>query len=181
MKIQDGQGSGVLAAVDLEGRIRTNAVTQPFDFHINEESGKVWSLPFENINPTGADDYIFYIKNTGDKDIKIADVRVMADTAATQLELQWVSGTVSGGAAITAVSRNGGSAATPSATIESGSDLTGLTSGGTIFFIQCPTVNKEEHLSTSSNIIIPKGKAIALQVETATANITGVISIVESE
>lgn len=181
MKIQNGQGTGSLAKVDVEGRLSTISVNQAFDYHINEESGKVWSIPFEGLNPAGADDYVVYIKNTGDNDLRITDVRVMCDTAASQLEIHEVSGTASGGAAITPVSRNLGSAATPSATIESGTDITGLTNEGIIFFVNCPVVDTLYHIRTSSNIIIPKGKAIGLLVETATANVTGVISLVESE
>jgi hypothetical protein len=154
---------------------------QEFDEHINQESGKVWSVPFEGLNPAGADDYVVYIKNTGDKVIHISDVRIMADTAATQVEIHAVTGTASGGTDVSAVSRTVESAATPTATIQTGTDITGLTTAGTIFFLQCAVVNTEYHLRTSSKIRIPKGKAVALLVETATANVTGVISIVEEE
>jgi len=180
MQIHDGS-TGNTASVDSENRIRTLAVTQVLDAHINQVAGKVWSIPFEGLNPAGADDYVVYIKNTGDAVLHITDIRVMADTAATQLEVHAVSGTASGGTAISPVSRTIGSAATATATIESGTDITGLTNDGIVFFIQCDTVNKEYHLSTSSAIRIPKGKAVALLCETATANLTGVISIVEEE
>jgi len=180
MKIQDGQGTGNYAGVDNEGRVKVLAVTVPNDFHTNEENGKVWSIPFEGLNPAGADDYVVYIKNNGDVDLLISDMRLMADTAATQIEINVVSGTASGGAAITPVSRTVGSSAIPTATIESGTDITGLTSGGTLFFMQLAVVNTDYHLRTSSNIRIPKGKAIGVLVETATANITGVISLIEA-
>lgn len=177
----DGDGGVNNAQVDSEKRLYTLSTTQRVDESINKESGSVWSIPFEGLNPAGADDYVVYIKNTGDKVVHISDIRVMADTAATQIAVQSVTGVAVGGTNITPISRTVGSSATPSATIEVGSDITGLTSAGTLFFIQCPTVNKEEHLSTSSRIRIPKGRAVALLVETATANITGVISLIEEE
>ena len=105
----------------------------------------------------------------------------MADTAATQIEVNHVSGTAAGGTDVTPVPRNLGSAQVPTATIQTGTDITGLTSEGTIFFIQCDSTGVERHLSTSSNIIITKGKALGILVETATANVTGVVSIVEGE
>jgi archaellum component FlaG (FlaF/FlaG flagellin family) len=179
--IEDGEGSGRVAGVDAERRLRTLATSEDFDAHINKESNKVWSIPFEGLNPDGADDYVVYIKNTGDKVLHVSDIRVMADTAATQLEVHAVSGTASGGTAITAVPKTIGAAATPSATIESGTDITGLTNDGILYFIQCAVVNTEYQLDISSRIRIPKGKALALLVETATANITGVITIVEEE
>ena len=167
--------------IDSEHRALTFATSESIDAHLNRVKQTVWSIPFEGLNPAGADDYVLYIKNTGDKVIHISDIRLMADTTATQVEVQVVSGVAIGGSAIAPVARTIGSAELPSATIESGTDITGLTSEGTVFFIQCDTVNKEYHLSTSSRIRIPKSKAVAILVETATANITGVISIVEEE
>ena len=32
------------------------------DHEVNEESGNVWSIPFEAIDPTAADDNFIYIK-----------------------------------------------------------------------------------------------------------------------
>ena len=181
LQIEDGHGSGKTLKIDSEGRATVLAVTQPEDLHINQENGKIWSIPFDGLNPAGAGDFVVYIKNTGNKTLKISDIRVTADTTATQLEVHHVSGTVAGGSAITPVTRNLGSANEPSGIIESGTDLTGLTSQGILFFIQCVTVGKEEHLHTTSNLLLTKGTAIALLVETATANLTGVISLIEAE
>jgi len=178
--INDGKTQNA-ATVDDDFRLATFSVGEPVDAHINRENEKVWSIPFEGLNPTGADDYVIYIKNTGDKVIHISDIRVMADTAVTQVELHSVSGTASGGSDVSPVPRTVGSTQIPTATIQSGADITGLTNDGIQFFIQCDTVNKEYHLSTSSRIRIPKGKAVALLVETATANITGVVSLIEEE
>lgn len=181
-EIDDGTSSGGFSAkVDSKNRLFVKAVQITEDQHINESNNKAWSIPFEGLNPAAADDYVIYIKNTGDKTVHISDIRVMADTAATQLEIHAVSGTAIAGSPISLVPKTVGAAALPSAIIESGTDITGLTSDGIVYFIQCPTVGKEEHLRTSSKIRIPKGKAIALLVETGTANLTGIISLVEEE
>ena len=122
----------------------------------------------------------FIIKNTGDKPIGIADLRVSA-SAATRLQLNVVSGTAANGSAITLVPRNLSSTETPTAIIESGTDITGLTSEGTQYFIECPVANTESHLLSVSNIIITKGTSVGLLVESGAANITGTFSITELE
>ncbi len=175
----EGGANSTKVNVNKENQLDVLAVTHDQDFHINLSNGKNWSIPFEGLNPTGADDYVVYIKNTGDAVIHITDIRVMCDTAVSQLELHAVSGDASGGTAISPVSKTIGSAALPTATIESGSNITGLTNDGVVYFIQCAVVNTEYHLKTSATIRIPKGKAVGLLVETATANVTGVISISE--
>lgn len=182
LQIEDGSnGTRQGAGVNSDGHLEVSAITQTEGQFINTKNEKVWSIPFEGLNPAGADDYVVYIKNTGNKVMHISDIRIMADTAATQIEINSVTGTAAGGSAITPVPRTVGSAQTPTATIESGTDITGLTSTGTIFFIQCDTVNREYHLRTSSKIRLPKGQAIGVLVETATANVTGVISIIEEQ
>lgn len=180
-QIDDGTGTGNRAKVTSAYRLLTSTVTKTEDHDINESTGKVWSLPFDGLNPTASGDYVFYLKNTGDSVLEISDIRVMADTSPTQLEVNVVSGTAAGGTDITPISRTVGSSVIPTATIQKGSDITGLTSAGTIFFIQCPTVDQQEKLSTSSKIRIPKGKAIGLLVETGEANITGVVSLIEEQ
>jgi len=180
MRIDDGMGTGKQAQVNNGNRLYTSAVTKTEDHDINEKSGKVWSIPFNALNPAGANDYVVYIKNTGDKAIEFSDIRVAA-SAATQLQLQAVSGTASGGTDITPVSRTVQGAAIPSAIIQSGTDITGLSDEGVIFFINCPVADTQYHLSTSSKIHIPKGKTIALLVENGSANVTGVISIYEDQ
>ena len=173
-------GTGVNGSVKVSGnRLWTNAVTETKDQDINEQTGKVWSLPFEGLNPAGADDYVFYLKNTGDNPLEVSDFRLSADTATTQIEIHAVSGTATSGSTLTPVSRTVGSSAVPTATIETGTDITGLTNDGILFFMQLSTVGVQYRLTTSSKIIIPKGKAIAVLMETATANLTGVISVYE--
>lgn len=180
LRLEDGKGGGFQAEIDSKNRLATTAVTEAVDAYINKISGKQWSIPFEDLNPDGNDDYVVYIKNDGDKVLHITDIRISA-TAATQVELHAVSGTAAGGTNITLVPKTVGSSATAEATIQSGTDITGLTNDGIIFFIQCAVANTEYHLRTSSKIRIPRGQAVALLVETGTANVTGVISIVEEE
>lgn len=176
--IDDGTGTNGSARVDKE-RLFVDSVIKTKDQDINERTGKSWVIPFEGLNPAGADDYVVYIKNTGDNNLVASSVRLSCDTAASQIEFQAVSGTAAGGSDITPVSKTVGSSASPSATIQSGTDITGLSNDGVLDFIQCAVVNTQYSIESGSKIIIPKGKAVALLVETATANLTGVISIYE--
>ena len=90
MRIEDGKGYGYQARVDDENRLRTFAVIEPEDKHINRE-GKTWSV-LSNTTAVGAGDYIFYFENTGTEEIALTDVRAIAG-AATTLYIDVVDGT----------------------------------------------------------------------------------------
>lgn len=164
MKTEDGKGRGYLAEVDAENRLSTFSVTEPEDKHINRE-GKCWSV-LQSTTPVGANDYIFYFKNTGTETIAITDIRCSAASACT-LYIEVVSGTptFAAGADLTPVARNLGSSKTITGTIKEDTNTTGLTAEGTIFFIECPVANTLYHLSTSSNILVPQGQAIAMYTD----------------
>ena len=133
VQLNDGTGGGFSAKVSSLNRLSTQSVVQPQDRAVNERVGKVWSLPFEGVDPTGADDYFFYLKNSGNANIRLTDIR-LCSTVAGIAKLKVVTGTASGGTTITPVGRNLGITAILDATVESGADITGLTDGGTLFF-----------------------------------------------
>ena len=181
LQIEDGLGRGFLVGVDSENRIHTTAVTQSIDEHVNQETGKVWSIPFGPLDPTDVNDYVVYIKNTGDKTISITDIRVSATGAASVMSLTGVTGTAVSGSTITPVSRTVGSSATMTAIVEGGVNITGITTSGTLFLIDIPVVATLYHLRTTSKVRIPKGQAVGLSVSVATSIVTGIVSIVEEE
>jgi hypothetical protein len=167
--------------VTSDNRGKVSSVSEPLDTHINHYDGKVWSVSFFDVNPVGANDYFFYFKNTGTAEIAITDFRMSATTTASRIYINSVSGTptFTAGTDLTPVSRNIGKPATMSATIKSDTDTTGLTNDGTLFHMELDTVNKLFHLSTSSKLIIPQGKAIAIQWVEATGEVSGVVSFIE--
>ena len=169
MIINDGTGTGQRAKVDHRNRLSTVAVTESYDREINRLDGKVWSVT-SNTTPVGANDFIFYFKNTGDESITVTDIRASA-AGASKLYIQAVSGTPSfaAGADLTPVNRNLGKVETITATIKEDTNTTGLSDDGTIFILPCPTANTLYHISTSSGIIIPKGQAIAAYTSGTTA------------
>jgi len=168
MKIEDGTGKGYKARVDDENRLRAFAVTEPEDKHINRE-GKCWSVT-QSTTPVGANDYVFYFKNTGTETIAITDVRAFC-AGASILYIVVADGTPSytASADLTPVARNLGSSKTITATIKEDTNITGITNGGALFSIPCPVANTEYHLRTSSNIIVPQGQAVAMYTTGTTA------------
>lgn len=169
---------GFAADVDNENRLQTFSHSQHEDKHLNVEE-RAWSLRFTN-TPTGAGDNFFYLKNDGLKDIFVTDIRI-SSSVVTKILYNHVSGTAVGGTDVVPSNRNLGSSKLPTATIEQGVDITGLTDIGVIFFEECSVVDTLFHLKTTSNIIIPQGQAIALQRVAATGLIDCIVSINESE
>lgn len=180
--IIDGTGTSQAAQVDSKSRIATRATTFPEDRFQNDE-GNVFSVEF-SVTPTGANDYFFYLENTGEKTLALTDIRI-SSTVATKVNYHKVSGTptYSGGSgtAATVVNRNLGSSKTLSATANYNVDITGLTDEGTFFFERCAVANTRYKLTTTSNILIPQGAKIAFERVEATGTIDCVVSLVVAE
>jgi len=177
--IENGGHDGAFKLkISAAGSAKVDAATETEDRHININHKKVWSLPFEGIDPTGADDYFLRVTNTGSTNLAVTDFRLESTVSGT-VEVHSVSGSASAGTTLTPVNRHIGASESPSATIETGVDITGLTAIGVLFWINLYTANKEEHESTSSNIVIPPGQTMALLWDTPTGVLKGMISLVE--
>ncbi len=178
--IQDGTGTGNTLKVNEENKLESNAIIRPLDQHINSVHQKMWSLPFDAIDPVGADDYFIYIENTGIENLRSTDVRLRSTVIGT-VEIHRVSGTASYAADtdITPVSRFLGSAKSPTAILKTDTNTTGLANEGILFYIRLDTADKDEHLRTSSNLIIPPGQKLALLWDTSTGALSGIVSLVE--
>jgi hypothetical protein len=171
--------NGTVTDVDEKNRLSVFSVSRLEDKSANEE-GRYWSL-FVSVTPTGASDNFFYLRNDGVKNLSITDIRVSC-SAITQLLYKHVTGTPVGGAAIVPKSRILGSPKVPSAIIEQGADITGLTDLGTpLFFEECDIPNRRENMKATSTIIIPQGQAIAFERVAATGAITMIVSLSEEE
>ena len=110
----------------------------------------------------------------------ITDIYV-ASTVATQIDVLHVSGTPSytSSADATLTPRNLGSTKTPTATIKTDTDTTGLTVEGVLYYIQCVDTDTEYSFSGRAAIVIPKGKAMALRRGAATGAVTGTVTLVQ--
>ena len=179
MQITDPRtGSGL--CIDSENRALTFSITEPEDKHINRE-GKVWSLYF-TVTPAGANDYFFYFKNTGTEDVSISDIRI-SSSVVTEVTYEYVSGTPTyvTGTDVQITNRNLGSSKVPAVTAKYDTDITGLSADGILFFEECAAANTRYKLSTTSNIIITQGQAIAFKRVAATGLINCVVSVVGLE
>jgi hypothetical protein len=178
--IKDGSGTGRTMKINEENRADVEAISRPITQHINELYEKHFSLFFEAIDPTGADDYFFYMKNTGTKNIHITKSR-FASTVAGSVEFHSVTGTASSVNDITPVNRSLGSSVTPTLTVGTNVDITGLTNAGTLLHLRLDTANKDVVDEHPSHIIIPPGQALALLWDAATGILKGTIDIYEDQ
>jgi hypothetical protein len=180
MIIYSGTGNGKYAAkVDNENRLKTLAHSMNFDRHSNEE-GKYWTVYAAVTSIVGAGDYFFYLKNTGEKDLLITDIRV-SSTAATKLIYEHVSGTPTyvGATSVTPTNNQLGNSKAPDATVNWDTNITGLTSEGVLGFEKCATADTLYHLRKSSGYIIPQGQAFAIQRVAASGDIDLWVSLTE--
>jgi hypothetical protein len=178
MIIDDGTGSGTRAQVDSENRLRTFSVIEGEDRHVNRE-GKVWSI-YAEVTAAGANDYFFYLKNTGSALLGITDIRI-SSSVATRLDYDFVTGTPTyvTGTDCEITSRQFGSSRTPDIVTKYDTDITNLSKEGTIFFEQCAVADTRYKLTTTSSIMLLQGQAIAFKRVAATGAVTAIVSLVE--
>lgn len=175
-------------AIDSQGRAQVAAASEAEDRHINQVSGKVWSIDLDNVL-ANAGTYVAWFQNTSQVHYHMTDMRAHCQDAASILDLDEVTvATIGNNTAFlpdAVASRNVGNSTTPVGNMDhaaSASGLTGLTKVANLFHAGSLD-NKTSHLSTSSNIIIPPGAALALKVITAnaTAGLKVTWSMVEVE
>lgn len=176
MKITGPNGRVVL--VNEENRMLVSAVSVTEDKHLNTEE-RYWSVYAQETTP-GADDYFFYLKNNGLKDLNLTDVRISTSVNLNTMYYERVTGVAVGGTDAQVTSRKIGSPKQIAGDLLSGANITGLVPAGVLFFQKCDVLSRGYHLRTSSNIIIPQGQAIAFRSSLA-ATIELIASVAEAE
>ena len=142
---------------------------------VNVQQRQSYSLPFFEIDPTAIDDLVVYLRNTGVAPIEIYKVVIVAAAAGGIQLLQKVTGTQGGGGAtITAVNMDLGSAETYSENIEAitDPDITGLTEVATLDTFGQITGEENPH-TYPSGIILRQNSAVAIGVAVATTIVSG--------
>jgi len=175
-----GSKSGKFADVNDDLMVKADSVSRTKDNFINGETGKVWSLTFRSVDPVGANDTFLYLKNTGAEALRITDIR-LSSTVTGIAYVKKVSGTpvYVGETAVSPISRRTSKSPVLQATVNTDTDITGLTDDGD-YFPMALSADQQAHLRTSSNIIIDPGGAIAIEWDTATGVLTGAVSVVEN-
>ena len=165
--------------VDDYDRGLTNATVQSNDHFINVRTGACWSVPL-TVAPSATDKVFFHITNNGKTALNFTDFR-FSSSVVGYIEVSFATGTPVDVSATTLSghTRNSGSSAVLDATAKSDTGATGLTSNGDQFYIDLYTVNKQEHLRTSSNLILAQGKTLILNWVGATATLRGIVSVSE--
>jgi hypothetical protein len=160
--------------VDFQGRAIVSASTEQEDRHINANSGKVWSIDLDGVT-ANAGVYIAWFQNTSQVFYHMTDMRSHCLDAASILDIDEVTvGTIGNETAFlpaAVASRNIGVSSVPLGSMDhtaSATGLTGLTKVGNMFHAGSLD-NQSSHLSTTSNIIVPPGGALAVKLITANA------------
>lgn len=139
--IKDGTGKGYLAMVDTDNRLMTTSVSESIDSHINQDEGQVYSIIVSQ-TPAGANNCFCYIKNlSSTMSIFVTSVKLYTASDETiQVKLKDI-GTTVGGTTYVPVNRNSGSTNLADATVEVGTNITGLSGGLVVdqFFIKGAT------------------------------------------
>ena len=160
--------------VDPEGRAQVFASSESEDRHVNQHTGKVWSIDLDGVLANDGT-YIAWFQNTSQAFYHMTDMRAHCLDAASVLDVDEVTvGTIGNQTAFlpgAVASRHIGVSVSPTGNMDhaaSATGLTGLTKVANIFHAGSLD-NQTSHLSTSSNIIIPPGAALAVKVVTANA------------
>lgn len=177
-----GNRSGKFADVNGDFQLLTDATARHRSEFLNGKGGKVWALDINAIDPVGAADKFFYLRNTGSTDIKIHSIR-LSSTVAGIVTVKKVSGTATFTAGIDITPLSFSSSATPfvSATIKTDTDTTGLTDEGVWARMSLDTANREVLHEIPSTIMIANGGALALEWSAATGILSGTIVITEND
>jgi hypothetical protein len=173
MHIEDGTGSGVKAEVTANNKLAVFSTNITLLEHLNESDGVVWNIPIDAVAPSGATKF-FYLANTGTEMLGIARI-VLASSTAGVFKFIKVTGTPSGGSNITAVPANLGSPVLPVATIQSGTNITGLSDGGLLapLYLQA---NVTQVLDIPQIWYLPPNTALAIQAP-ASATVNGYVLV----
>ena len=156
-QILDGTGTGNKVKVNKNNQLETSSVSQSVEHYANLSNGKAWHAPLEQ-TATGGNDNIFYFKNTGQKNYVIEGFTYR--TASAESILIYLNNTVttlSGGTTVTPANCNTGSASQPTATIEAGNNITGVTAGTLIDRIYMTSTETKGYNFEQDIVIAPGG------------------------
>lgn len=174
IQIIGAKGNRIVEVAE-DGHLLTDAVVETDMEHVNEK-GLAWSMPFDAIDPTGADDVFLYIKNTeSDFNLHVRRIRV-SSTVAGMLEVIRVTGTAVGGGDSTLVNFNEAfSVKTPEGSFQTAVDITGLAKGGKYLFQQLTVADTNYDIFIPHDIILNKNGALAFNWVPATGILSGTV------
>lgn len=174
MQIEDGQGTGRTAGVNIENRLLCECVSASVEHHVNHHSGEAYQLLF-SATPAGAGDCFLYVKNTSETDLVVEGFRLKLAASEYIDIVIGDTGTPVGGTDITPVNCNAGSGNVATGTFQHGNDITGLAGGSTVDRIYHLTSAGSETYNFEQDIIVPKNKVFTMYCQTGTTALAGVL------
>jgi len=167
MIIEDGLGTGKTAGINEENRLITSSISASVEHHVNHHAETAFNALFA-VNPDGADDCIFYLKNEDDTDLIIESVWWQTSAAEEVYYKIGDTGTAvkTSGADITPVNLNAGSGKTAdvlcySNTADGAVDITGISGGSTVQKLWL-TSAESNLFNCDQDLIIPKNQTFAI-------------------
>ena len=138
-------------------------------------NGRAFTLPFDALDPAGADDFVGYIRNdAGAGDIIVWKFRGLVSGADSTIELCTVTAIEPTGTFIAneGVSMSGGGGL--AATVKSSLNITAIAAATVVkHFEMDSTQLVEQEFIMHEGYRIPPGKNVALRIETGTSILTG--------
>ena len=135
--------NGQVADVDNDNKLQVFSIRQHEDKFKNID-GRFFSI-FFSITPAAPGNNFFFMTNTGIFDLFIADINI-SSSVPSQFLYKKVLGTPVGGSAAAVTNRKMGNPKLPNATIQEGTNITGLTDDGIFLFEEIEIANSRRSL-----------------------------------
>jgi len=177
---QDDQTGAIAKVKGSDGRSNVSSRSDSRGYYNSRDVGQAYALTFSHTASANTE-YTFYLQNTSTdgKQMVISAVGVNSDLGAL-VELNFVTGTLVGGTAITPVNMNkavSNAAAAVGSNHANSTAISGISDDGTIDHLLIGTDGHEE-FRLDDRLRLGQNDAIALKVETVTSGtplIKGVI------
>ena len=183
--IIDGAGTGYVARVDEENRLRTLSTSETISESAARD-GDSYNVNTGTINLTSANESgLLYIKNNGDKDVIILQVGYLVGNSTggtgdlnAKVIFNPTGGTVISGAADVDVliNKNAGSSKTISVECYKGAEGNTITGGSDAYLSLLPGAGRSYVINTGS-IHLPKGASLGIAVTPQASNTSTDIQI----
>jgi len=169
------------ANVNTSGHLETEAIVHSAEHHANHVTQKAFQIPFA-VNPSGAGDCIFYLKNNDDQ-VMIIEGFSYTTSAAEEIYVEIANtGTAvaTAGAALTPKNCNAGSGNAADVTCYSNVadgavDITGVATGREVERIWMVAAADNKFHNFECDVIIPKNSAFTIWCVGGDTNIRGTV------
>jgi len=163
VRIEDGKGSGKIAAVTFENRLQVESKSSARDFFISKDDGQSYHVISEDATAVANEETI-YIQNTSTtKNLFIDHITLATDTA-NKFRLKYVTGTAAGGSALTAQNLNKTSSNAADAITRGSGSVTGLTDDGDLVITRVSADDTGE-MEFDDKLILGQNDAVAVETE----------------